>query len=86
MESYYNRHRDRIKLNNQIYKLMNIEKVILQNKLYKDIHYDRLHEPYVCECGGCYTYNSRAKHFKTKKHIKFLQTEVSALESPSQSE
>lgn len=86
MSSYYEKNKEQIQINNKIYKLMNIDKVILQNKLYKEIHYDRLHEPYVCECGGCYTFNSRAKHFKTKKHIKFLQTEVSALGLPSQSE
>jgi len=80
MESYYKRNKERIKLNNQIYKLMNIDKVIRQNKLYKNENYEKLHEPYICACGSTYTYNHRARHFKTKKHLKFLQTAVSEQE------
>jgi len=80
MESYYQRNKDRMKLNSQIYKLMNIDKVIRQNALYKNENYEKLHETFICGCGSTYTYNHRARHFKTKKHLKFLQTAVSEQE------
>lgn len=71
-KKYYEKHKEQILVNNQIYKLMNIDKVIEQNRYYKLKNYDKLHQSFQCECGGCYTYNSRAKHFKTKKHLAFL--------------
>ncbi len=71
-KKYYEDHKEQILVNNQIYKLMNIDKVIEYNKMYKEDHYEKLHKSIKCECGGCYTYNSRAKHFKTKKHSAFL--------------
>ena len=80
MESYYQKHKEQILLNNQIYKLMNIDKVIAQNKIYKNENYEKLHDTYICPCGSTYTYNHRARHFKTKKHLKFLQTAVSEQE------
>lgn len=27
-----------------------------------------------CECGGCYTYQHKSRHFKTKKHVDYLVT------------
>lgn len=71
-KKYYQDHKEQILVNNKIYKLMNIDKVIEANRIYKEKHYEKLHEPFKCECGGKYTFNSRAKHFKTKKHLAYL--------------
>ena len=32
----------------------------------------KLKENYNCSCGGCYTFQNKLKHFKTKKHTEFL--------------
>ncbi len=72
-KKYYEDHKEQILVNNQIYKLMNIDKVIEYNKMYKEENYQKLHKPINCECGGKFTYNSRAKHFKTKKNSAFLE-------------
>jgi len=29
-------------------------------------------EKFTCECGGNYTYTHKSQHFKTKKHLKFV--------------
>ena len=70
--NYYKKNTEKILINNQIYKLTHIDTVLEKQKQYKKKNYEKLHEPYVCYCGGCYTYNSKAKHFKTKKHLKFI--------------
>jgi hypothetical protein len=35
----------------------------------KDYH----HEKHKCGCGGCFTTQNKSIHFKTKKHLKYIQ-------------
>lgn len=63
-----------IKLQKQIYKLENIDKIVEKNRQYKLNNYEKLHEPYICECGSIYTFNHKARHLKTKKHQKFIKS------------
>ncbi len=60
------------KLQMKIYKLENIDKIVENNRQYKLNNYEKLHEPFICECGSIYTYNHKARHLKTKKHRKFI--------------
>jgi len=32
----------------------------------------KANQKYICSCGGHYTYSSKAKHMKTKKHINYM--------------
>ena len=34
----------------------------------------RASKPFNCECGGKYTYSSKSKHFKTKKHMNYINS------------
>jgi len=76
------------KVNQKIYKLKNIDKIIEYNRQYKLDNYEKINEPFICECGSIYTFNHRTRHFKTRKHQKFIsqQLAVSELELASQSE
>ena len=31
-------------------------------------------EKFSCDCGGKYTHGAKARHFKSKKHLKYIQT------------
>ena len=75
-----------IAITQKIYKLKNIDKIIESNRQYKLDNYEKINEPFLCECGSIYTFNHRARHFKTRKHIKFQQLVISELELASQSE
>ncbi len=35
---------------------------------------DKINQKHDCECGGKFTYAHKAKHFKTKKHQRYLQS------------
>jgi len=45
-------------------------------KEYYETNKDRIKEyreqKYICECGGRFTIQNRAQHYKTKKHISFI--------------
>jgi len=41
-------------------------------KQYREKNKEKLSEKFDCECGGKYVHNSKARHFKTKKHQDFL--------------
>ncbi len=46
-KKYYEDHKEQILVNNQIYKLMNIDKVIEYNKMYKEDNYEKLHKSII---------------------------------------
>ena len=47
------------------------------NQTYRNNHRDLIHEKksvkHVCECGGAYITNHKARHMKTVKHSTWLQ-------------
>ena len=48
------------------------------NKEYQKEYYidkkEKLNEKYTCSCGGCYTFQNKSSHLKTKKHTDYLTT------------
>jgi hypothetical protein len=50
----------------------NKEKIKERNKEYRDDNNEMRKEKLKCECGGRYTYTNKSLHFKTKKHLKFV--------------
>jgi hypothetical protein len=66
-KNYYTENKEKILNQVKEYKKANIERIKLKNKEYKERH---KHEQFVCECGGIYTYNHKARHLKTAKHQK----------------
>ena len=51
----------------------NKDKLCEYKKEYYETNKDKINEKIYCECGGYYTYNHKAKHCKTKKHLNFME-------------
>ena len=45
--------------------------ILDKRKLYYDKNKEKLNENINCECGGKYQFRSKARHFKSKKHLNF---------------
>tara|TARA_R110002012_G_scaffold311425_1_gene520926 strand:+ start:137 stop:634 length:498 start_codon:yes stop_codon:yes gene_type:complete len=43
-------------------------------QFYKD-NKDKFSEKFNCDCGGKYTHNHKFRHLKSKKHLKYMDTE-----------
>ena len=71
---YRTENKEKMKLRDKDYYEKNKEKILLQKKEYHQKNKDKLNKKYNCECGGKYTHQSKARHFKTKKHIKYLES------------
>ena len=50
----------------------NKEKVKEHKKKYVEANKEKINEKFTCECGGKYIYYNKSRHFKTKKHLKFV--------------
>jgi len=50
----------------------NKDKIALKQKEYDNSIKEKLSLKHNCECGGKYTINSKVKHKKTQKHLKYL--------------
>jgi len=44
-------------------------------RAYREANQATINKKYTCECGRPYTYSSKAKHFKTAKHINFVNNQ-----------
>ena len=58
---------------NKKYYNENSQKIKDQVKKYKNENLKKLTEKHDCECGGRYSLKSKSDHYKTKKHIKWLE-------------
>lgn len=80
----------RDKLNEKYYE-ENIDAILEQKKQYYEAHKDdikekakeyraknkdKFSESFQCECGSHYTFDSKRKHIKTKKHIKYIESKA----------
>jgi hypothetical protein len=45
-----------------------------KNKQYKQDNIEKITQQFTCECGGKYQYNDRARHFRTGKHQKYINS------------
>jgi hypothetical protein len=56
----------------------NIEHIKERNKEYgkeyRENNKEKFTEKINCECGGKYTYKDKARHFKTKIHLKYIES------------
>ena len=42
-------------------------------KNFKEKHHDKIYTKIECPCGGLYSYYSKSKHYKTKKHCYYVK-------------
>jgi len=66
-DNWYIDNKDRIKEKRKIYYKNNREKEKLRNKKYRSTKYD-------CPCGSKISLGHRAKHYRTKKHVEYLES------------
>jgi hypothetical protein len=52
----------------------NKDKILETVTKYRIENRDKINEKIKCECGGKFTRNHRAGHYKTSKHLKFLNS------------
>lgn len=67
VKKYYENNKKQIQEYNKEYQ----KQYYQQNK---EIIHDKKKEKYNCECGGIYSLDNKARHFKSIKHIKYLNT------------
>jgi len=41
-------------------------------RIYRHKNKEKINEKFTCECGSNYIYKHKSRHFKTKKHLKFV--------------
>ena len=55
------------------YRKLNKDKLVKNKKEYCILNKDKINEKHKCECGGKYTHKHKSRHFKTKKHIQYIE-------------
>jgi hypothetical protein len=75
-KKYRETHKEEIKETQKTYRETHKEELTESQKKYRETHKEELNakksEKTTCECGGCYTYSHKAKHFRTKRHIDYF--------------
>ena len=76
-KEYRENNKDKEKQRAKEYREKNKDKLKQRNKEYKEKNKDKIKEKASvkinCECGGKYTHEHKASHFKTKKHLNNLK-------------
>jgi Mg-chelatase subunit ChlI len=84
-KEYRQDNKEKIAERNKEYRQDNKEKIAEQKKEYRQNNKEKIaeyyqnnkekmNEKFVCECGGKYTHNHTARHKKTQKHLKWVQS------------
>ena len=75
-KEYYNDNREVLNAYYKAYHIKNREARLIGMKEYKIKNREALlakhNQKFTCECGGKYTYSTKARHFKTEKHKKHI--------------
>ena len=68
IKEYYEENKEKINEQHKQYNEVNKKRIKEVMKKYYEDNKERLNEKITCDCGGKYTHNNKATHFKTKKH------------------
>jgi len=69
---YYANHREEYRESGKRHYANHREECREYDKQYRNENRDKLKQKFACECGGKYTHHHKAIHFKTKKHLYFI--------------
>jgi len=72
MDEYIEENKDKIKIRKKEWFEANKDKMKIQKKEYREKNKNKINEKFNCECGSKYTHKNKSKHFKTKKHQKYI--------------
>jgi succinate dehydrogenase/fumarate reductase flavoprotein subunit len=75
-KDYYLQNKEKINEKQKEYRLVNKENLAEYHKKYQLNNNEKIKErknkKTICECGGCYSYGDKSKHFKSIKHSNYL--------------
>ena len=75
-KEYYDKNSEQLYENRKEYIAKNIDKVKIQRQTsgvkFRELHKEIINEHFECYCGGAYSYSTKARHFKTNKHLSFI--------------
>ena len=55
---------------------LNVRMLTRTTKEWYELNKEQMTEKFTCECGGKYTYGQKSTHFKTNKHLNYINTNV----------
>ena len=77
-KQYYDLNKEHLIEKKKIYRDANKEKIDNYQKAYRITNRDKIREhknqKYNCQCGGQYTHDHKARHLRTDRHRKYLET------------
>ena len=76
-KNYHEKNKDVINTKHKDYYVRNKDKLLEDKKEYYRKNKDYFQYKHKCECGGCFTIQYKLAHFKTLKHIKYIQEKES---------
>ena len=68
--------KEQIKEHAKQYYTEHAEKMKQYKKQYSTENADKITQKYKCDCGGKYLYSDKSRHFKSKKHINYLNKKI----------
>ncbi len=71
---YYTNNSDTMIEATKLWQHENQDKHLETKKLYRANNKEHIHEQLSCVCGSTYTRNHKSTHFKTLKHIRYVDT------------
>ena len=76
IKEHYEKNKELISEYKKEYYGNNIEEILKYQKEYYVNNKAKLTEKFNCDCGGKYIFQNKARHFKSKKHQKFLDSQT----------
>ena len=73
VKQYREEHKEKIQNYKKAYRQQHIEQQNEYSKEYRMKNWETLYQKHTCDCGGQYSLNSKATHFKTQKHQNYLK-------------
>jgi hypothetical protein len=78
-KEYYEQIKEQLKEHQKDYYEQNKDKIKERRKEYYEKNKDKIKEQkkqtITCECGSCVSQGEKSRHFKTKRHLKYLETQ-----------
>jgi len=75
---YKKKNKERIDAYNKKWLQQNSDKKAINNKKYRESHKeeikDRKSKQFTCDCGSTLRFEDKARHFRSKKHINYIQS------------
>ena len=80
MKIYYEDNREQIIERVHKYASNNKDKISGRGKTYRQEHKEEIKErrskTFICECGVESSYDHKSRHFRTKRHLEFMKTQI----------